>query len=52
MEQVLRRLRSRIGALTQTLTKSFLDSNAARKHVEKLISEYQAKGYVETAIAS
>ncbi|MGC3967607.1 MAG: WGR domain-containing protein [Pirellulales bacterium] len=41
----------RIGTAGQSLTKSFPDPAAARKHVEKLIAEKTAKGYRETSIA-
>lgn len=37
----------RLGTAGQSLTKSFGDPAAVRKHVEKLIGEKTAKGYVE-----
>jgi len=39
----------RLGTDGQSLTKSFADPATARQHVEKLIGEKTAKGYVETA---
>ena len=39
----------RIGTAGQSLTKSFPDPAAARKHVERLIAEKTAKGYREVA---
>ena len=39
----------RIGTAGQSLTKSFPEPATARKHVEKLIGEKTAKGYVECA---
>jgi len=39
----------RLGTDGQSLTKSFTDPSADRKHVDKLIAEKTAKGYVETA---
>ncbi len=41
----------RIGTAGQSFTKPFPDPAAARKHVEKLVAEKTAKGYVETAMA-
>jgi predicted DNA-binding WGR domain protein len=39
----------RIGTEGKSLTKSFPDPAAARKHVERLIAEKTGKGYVEVA---
>lgn len=39
----------RLGTAGQSLTKSFADPAAARKHVERLIGEKTAKAYREVA---
>ncbi|MBA4020721.1 MAG: hypothetical protein C0483_26485 [Pirellula sp.] len=40
----------RLGTAGQSLTKPFPDPAAARKHVERLIAEKTAKGYIECAV--